>query len=185
MQVALSHGLLYNPQGQGIIECAHRTLTECLEKQKGRIGYGRTPKDRIALALFTLNFLNLDPQNRSAAEQHSLQCPQSTEMVKWKDILSNQWFGPDPIITRSRGAVCVFLQDWNDPIWVSERLTRKVKLQESGEDAETSVLMDVDPDTSSPPRDDREAHALGHSKSLTHTTPCPKPFPGSRSRQGC
>lgn len=43
MQVALKHGLPYNPQGQGIVERAHRTLKECLYKQKGGIGAGRTP----------------------------------------------------------------------------------------------------------------------------------------------
>lgn len=28
---------------------------------------------------------------------------------------------------RSRGAICVFPQERPDPIWVSERLTRKIK----------------------------------------------------------
>ena len=37
MGVRLVHGLPYNPQGQGIIEGAHRTLKECLIKQKGAI----------------------------------------------------------------------------------------------------------------------------------------------------
>lgn len=35
MGVHLVHGIPYNPQGQGIIGCAHRTLKECLRKQKG------------------------------------------------------------------------------------------------------------------------------------------------------
>lgn len=35
MEVQLVHGLPYNPQGQGIIERAHRTLKEYLLKQKG------------------------------------------------------------------------------------------------------------------------------------------------------
>ena len=55
MGIQLNHGLSYNPQGQGTVECAHSTLKECLIKQKG-IGQGRTPKERISLALFTLNF---------------------------------------------------------------------------------------------------------------------------------
>ena len=33
----------------------------------------------------------------------------------------------DPILLRSRGAVCVFPQDQKNPFWVPERLTRTVK----------------------------------------------------------
>ena len=43
MDLVLTHGLSYNPQGQGIVERAHCTLKECLEKQKGGISHGRTP----------------------------------------------------------------------------------------------------------------------------------------------
>ena len=56
MNVQLNHRLPYNLQGQGIVERAHCTLKECLIKQKGGIGNGRTPKERLSLALFTLNF---------------------------------------------------------------------------------------------------------------------------------
>jgi transposase InsO family protein len=45
-------GLPYNPQGQAIVERAHRTLkTQSLKNKKGR-----TPRDSLALTLFTLNF---------------------------------------------------------------------------------------------------------------------------------
>ena len=56
MGVHLVHGIPYNPQGQGIIEYAHRTLKECLIKQKGRVAPGATPSERLSIALFTLNF---------------------------------------------------------------------------------------------------------------------------------
>ena len=52
MGVHLVHGIPYNPQGQGIIECAHHTLKECLIKQKG----GVAPRESLSIALFTLNF---------------------------------------------------------------------------------------------------------------------------------
>ena len=56
MEVQVKHSLPYNPQGQGIIDQAHRTLKELLIKQKGGICYGHNPKIRLSLALFTLNF---------------------------------------------------------------------------------------------------------------------------------
>ena len=45
MGVHLVHGIPYNPQGQGIIERAHRTLKECLIKQKGGVALGATPRN--------------------------------------------------------------------------------------------------------------------------------------------
>lgn len=56
MEVQLIHGLPDNPQGQGVMEHAHRTLKECLLKLKGGIVHGHTPKERLSLALFTINF---------------------------------------------------------------------------------------------------------------------------------
>ncbi|MGE9501856.1 hypothetical protein ACQP3D_26045 [Escherichia coli] len=35
------------------------------------------------------------------------------------------WKGPDPILIRSRGAICVFPQDEETPLWIPERLTRR------------------------------------------------------------
>lgn len=68
MGVHLVHGIPYNPQGQGIIERAHHTLKECLIKQKGGVASGATPRERLAIALFTLNFLNKDKNDLTAAE---------------------------------------------------------------------------------------------------------------------
>jgi transposase InsO family protein len=63
-------GLPYNPQGQGIVERAHRILKSYLIKQKGKVDetLPSVPKVVVSMALFTLNFLNLDEQGRSAAE---------------------------------------------------------------------------------------------------------------------
>ena len=136
MQVTHITGLPYNPQGQGIVERAHFTLKSYLFKQKGCI-IG-TPRAAIALAQFTINFLNLDDFAKSAAERHCLEPKRPKEFVKWKDVLSNSWRGPDPILIRSRGAVCVFPQDEQNPLWIPERLTRTVLEQEK--DAELDHL---------------------------------------------
>ena len=56
MQVSHSTGLPYNLQGQGMVERAHQTLKELLQKQKGGIADGPPPKEQLSLALFTLNF---------------------------------------------------------------------------------------------------------------------------------
>lgn len=128
MQVTHLTGLPYNPQGQGIIERAHRTLKSYLIKQKGGIMMELPPAPRVAtaMALFTLNFLNLDEAGHTAAERHCSGPDRPRELVKWKDVLTNVWKGPDPVLIRSRGAVCVFPQENENPIWVPGRLTRNV-----------------------------------------------------------
>ena len=40
-------------------------------------------------------------------------------LVKWKDLLSGQWKGPDPLyiyIYSGRGCACIFPQDADSPI---------------------------------------------------------------------
>ena len=98
MGVHLVHGLPYNPQGQGIVEHAHRSLKEMLQKQKGGIGHQQTPKNRLSLALFTLNFLNLDNFTQSSVNRHACPNSQPKGLVKWKDILTGVWHGPDPML---------------------------------------------------------------------------------------
>lgn len=68
-------GLPYNPQGQGIVERAHRTIKTYLAKQRGGMKDFLLPSPRVAIsmALFTLNFLNLDEQGHSAADRHCLE----------------------------------------------------------------------------------------------------------------
>ena len=122
MDVTHLTGLPYNPQGQGIVECAHHTLKSYLIKQKGGVDetLPSVPRVAVSMALFTLNFLNLDEQGHSAAERHSSDPDRPKEMVKWKDVLTGQWKGPDPILIRSRGAVCVFPQSEDNPFWLPE-----------------------------------------------------------------
>ena len=58
-------------------------------------------------------------------------------MVKWKDILTGKWKGPDPVLTWARGSVCVFPQDGTDPIWIPERLTRQIIQQNDTSEMDT------------------------------------------------
>ena len=47
-------------------------------------------------------------------------------LVKWKDLLSGQWKGPDQLLTSGKGYACVFPQDADSPIWVPDRLIHHV-----------------------------------------------------------
>jgi hypothetical protein len=57
-------------------------------------------------------------------------------MIKWKDVLTGLWKGPDPVLIRSKGAVCVFPQCEDNPFWLPERLTRKIFIKDGVEDAD-------------------------------------------------
>ena len=37
-------------------------------------------------------------------------------------MLTGTWKGPDPVLTWGRGSVCMFPQDIESPIWISEWL---------------------------------------------------------------
>ena len=136
MDVTHLTGLPYNPQGQGIVERAHRTLKAYLIKQKRGIEeiLPRAPRVSVSLALFTLNFLNIDAHGHTAAERHCSEPDRPNEMVKWKNVLDNKWYGPDPILIRSRGAICVFPQNEDNPFWIPERLTRKIQTDQGNTD---------------------------------------------------
>jgi hypothetical protein len=42
----------------------------------------------------------------------------------WKDPLTDQWMGPDPVLMWGRGFLCIFLRDAESPRWIPERLMR-------------------------------------------------------------
>lgn len=144
-------GIPYNPQGQGIIERANGILKATLIKQKGGIGKQfRSPKTHLAIALFTLNFLTLKTSGLTAAELHASgttsgntgfgnisgqkspvpaassgsTTPTAPELVMWKDVVTGQWKGPDPVLRKERGAVLVAPSDVEN-IWIPTRLTRQ------------------------------------------------------------
>uniref|UniRef100_A0A5F9D7F4 CCHC-type domain-containing protein n=1 Tax=Oryctolagus cuniculus TaxID=9986 RepID=A0A5F9D7F4_RABIT len=75
-------GIPYNPQGQAIVERTHLYLKNLIIKQKGGIGeYAVSNKDALALALYTINFLNKKKNGKTPAELHSQ--PAKKESVQW------------------------------------------------------------------------------------------------------
>lgn len=47
---------------------------------------------------------------------------QPRALVKWKDLLTGTWKGPDILLTQGRGYVCIFPQDADTPICTPDRL---------------------------------------------------------------
>ena len=117
-------GIPYNPMGQGIVERAHRTLKNWLFKTKeGQLYPPRSPKAHLAFTLFVLNFLHTDIKGQSAADRHwHPVTSNSYALVKWKDPLTNEWKGPDPVLIWGRGSVCVFSRDEDRAQWLPDKL---------------------------------------------------------------
>ena len=80
-------------------------------KKGGIASAGSTPRERLAIALFTLNFLNEDKHGRVTAERHVNPDVSPKVMVTWKDVLTGCWKGSDPVLIWARGSVCVYSQD--------------------------------------------------------------------------
>lgn len=132
-------GIPYNPQGQAIVERAHLTLKNYLEKTK--TGDQNSPPAKLAFITYILNFLLVDKNNCSAADRHWKGKRHKEGMVRWKDLASGVWKGPDPVLVRVRGSACVFPRDAEAPIWIPERCVRPVS-------TESGTGGDRDPDTS-------------------------------------
>ena len=126
-QIKHNTGIPYNPQGQAIVERAHQMLKTQIQKLKeGEFKYS-SPHHLLQHALFVINILNTDSAGMTAMLRHW--CPEQLNakpLVKWKDLLSGQWKGPDPLLTSGRGYACIFPQDADSPIWVPDRLIRHV-----------------------------------------------------------
>ena len=122
--------------GQGIVERVHCTFKNWLLKTKqGQLYPPRSPKAHLAFALFVLNFLQTDVKGQSAVDRHWHPVTSSSyAMVKWRDPLTNEWKGPDPVLIWGRGSVCVFSQKEDGARWLPERLVRQ---------------LDTDPESSS------------------------------------
>ena len=115
-QIKHNTGIPYNPQGQAIVERAHQTLKIQIQKLEGEFKYSSSHQI-LKHAFFVINILNTDSARTTAMLRHW--CPEQLNakpLVKWKDLLSGQWKGPDPLLTSGRGCACIFPQDADYPI---------------------------------------------------------------------
>ena len=70
--------------------------------------------------------------------------------MKWSSgrmsLIINERYGPDPILIRSRGAICVFPQEEDNPFWIPERLTRRIQLLDNeSQEQDPKTSMDHTP----------------------------------------
>lgn len=99
---------------QGIVERAHCTLKLQIQKQKRGVS-PMTPQNIFNHVLFTLNILNTDDDGRTAAERFWFPSRNPLSVVRWKDLVTNEWHGPDPILVWGRGHVCIFPEGADRP----------------------------------------------------------------------
>ena len=92
----------------------------------------RSPKAHLAFTLFDLNFLQTDIKGQSAADHHwHPVTSNSYALVKWKDPLTNECKGPDPVLI---WGICVFSREEDGARWLPESLVQQ---------------LDTDPESSS------------------------------------
>ena len=109
--ISQSTGSPYNPHGHATVERTHQTLkTQISKLQEGQFKYS-SPHNVLQHALFVLNNLNADQAGLTARFRHWN--PEQKDMkplVKWKDLLSGLWKGPDPLLTSGRGCAYILPQ---------------------------------------------------------------------------
>nr|KAF6462305.1 hypothetical protein HJG59_011339 [Molossus molossus] len=122
-------GIPYNPQGQGIVERAPLSLKITINKIKKGEWYPTrgSPRNILSHALFILNFLNLDTDGQSAANRFwHTETKKQFASVLWKDLLTNSWHGPDPVLIWGRGSVCIYSKKMKSARWLPERLVKQI-----------------------------------------------------------
>jgi transposase InsO family protein len=102
-------GISYNTQGQAIVERQHQRIKNQLIKITKGDYTPRSPHTQLHLVLLTLNFFSIDNQSITPMEKHFdawNTCP--PVRVLWKNLETNTWQGPDPLLTTGQGYACVF-----------------------------------------------------------------------------
>ena len=64
-------------------------------------------------------------------------------LVKWKDLLTRAWKGPDVLLTCERGYACVFPQNSTSPVWIPDRLIRHVQSHEIYKITKTPEVTEI------------------------------------------
>lgn len=144
LQIRHVTGIPYNPQGQGIVERAHQTLKAMLTKLQSSKGilYPTTVGPRLLLshALFVLNFLQQDQSGHSAADRLWHSSTSTTyAKAKWKDPLTYQWHGPDPVLIWGKGHACIYDQKEMNARWLPERLVKLFNPPPPGDPPEENI----------------------------------------------
>lgn len=119
-------GIPYNPQGQAVVERAHQTLKHQITKLQDSESKYLSPHHIINHSLFVINHLNANEKGETPMSRHWNKVIQPQILVKWKDVLTGQWKGPDVLLTSGRGYACIFPQDAETPVWIPDRLIRPI-----------------------------------------------------------
>ena len=113
-QEVLGASMRHSARGKG-----HKLQTQKLKE--GEFKYS-SPQQILQHALFVINILNANSAGTTAMLHHwCLEQLNAKALVKWKDLLSGQWKGPDSLLISGRGCACIFPQDADSPIWVPDR----------------------------------------------------------------
>ena len=126
-----STGIPYNPQGQAIIERTNQILkNQIVRLQNSDLKYA-SPHQILAHCMLVLNHLTPDNSGETPMLKHWENKLTIKPLVKWKDVLSGTWKGPDVLLTAGRGFACIFPQESDSPIWVPDRLVRNASTSSS------------------------------------------------------
>ena len=127
-----------------MVERVHQTLKNQIAKlRQGEFKYS-SPHHVLHHALFVINHLNVDTQGQTAMLRHwVLEGATAQPLVRWKDLLTREWKGPDVLLSCGRGYACVFPQDSTSPVWIPDRLIQHVQSHEISKITKTPEVTEI------------------------------------------